>query len=35
MLEKLVPYLKDPENQLWFEDVETVGRYILDQRKVR
>ena len=35
MLEKLVPYLKDPKNQLWFEDVETVGRYILDQRKVR
>ena len=32
MLEKLIPYLKDPENQIWFETVETVGRYIAARR---
>jgi peptidoglycan/xylan/chitin deacetylase (PgdA/CDA1 family) len=32
MLKELVPYLKDAENQVWFETVKTVGRYILDQR---
>lgn len=32
MLKKLIPYLKDVKNQIWFETVETVGGYILDQR---
>ena len=32
MLEELVPYLKDPENQIWFETVETVGRFIEARR---
>ena len=32
MLEKLVPYLKDPGNQIWFATVEKVGRYIRDRR---
>lgn len=32
MLKELIPYLKDVKNQIWFETVETVGSYILDQR---
>ena len=32
MLEKLVPYLKDSKNQIWFETVETVGRYVQERR---
>ena len=32
MLEQLVPYLKDSKNQIWFETVETVGRYVQERR---
>lgn len=33
MLERLVPFLRDPANQIWFETVETVARYLQDSRK--
>ena len=32
MLEQLVPYLRDARNQIWFETVETVGRYVQERR---
>lgn len=32
MIERLVPYLQDPENEIWFETVETVARYLRDRR---
>ena len=32
MLEKLIPYAKDPANRLWMAPVGTVGRYIGDER---
>ena len=32
MLERLIPYLQDPENKIWFETVETVARYLRDRR---
>ena len=35
MLEQLVPYLQDPENGIWFETVEAVGRYVQQRRRSR
>ena len=33
MLEQLVPYLQAPENEIWFETVENVARYISGQQR--
>ena len=33
MLEKLIPYLQDPANEIWFETVETVARYLKNRRQ--
>ena len=35
MLEQLVPYLQDPENEIWFETVEAVARYVREHRRSR
>ena len=35
MLEKLIPYAKDPANGLWMAPIGTVGRYIHDARAKR
>lgn len=32
MLEQLIPYLQDPKNEIWFETVETVARYLRKHR---
>ena len=32
MLERLVPFLQDPANEIWFETVETVARYLKEHR---
>ena len=32
MLERLIPYLQDPQNKIWFETVATVARYLSDRR---
>ncbi len=31
MLEQLIVYLQDPRNEIWFETVETVARYLKDR----
>lgn len=33
MLEQLVPYLRDPENEIWFETVGVVARYVSERRE--
>lgn len=33
MLEKLVPFLQDPDNGIWFETVEAVARYLKQHRQ--
>ena len=33
MLNELIPYLQDPENEIWFETVATVARYLKDRRQ--
>ena len=32
MLEQLIPYLQDPKNEIWFETVESVARYLRKHR---
>ena len=33
MLEQLVPFLRNPENEIWFQTVEDVARYLHDRRR--
>lgn len=33
MLKQLIPYLQDPRNEIWFETVETVSRYLRDRQR--
>lgn len=33
MLERLVPFLQDPNNRIWFETVEAVARYLKRHRQ--
>lgn len=35
MLERLVPYLRDPENEIWFETVGVVARYVRGLRELQ
>lgn len=32
MLERLVPFLQDPANEIWFESIENVARYLKGHR---
>lgn len=33
MLEQLIPYLRNPENEIWFQTVEDVARYVRERRR--
>ena len=35
MIEQLIPYLRDPANQIWFDTVATVARHVRDRQSPR